>query len=77
MEQVLFSFSVRIIKPNDCLSIIKANSIFKILSTPISVNTMVCIFIIGSLSFHMPSALTHGEGIFSFVFTILWELLNL
>lgn len=40
MEQVLFSFSVRIIKPNDCLSIIKANSIFKILSTPISVNTM-------------------------------------
>lgn len=40
MEQVLFSFSVRIMKPNDCLSIIKANSIFKILFIPISVNTM-------------------------------------
>lgn len=24
----------------------------------------------------MPSALTHGEGIFSFLFTILWELLK-
>lgn len=28
----------------------------------------VCIFVIGSLSFHMPPVLTHGEGIYFFCF---------